>query len=647
MDELILQLKIEANTAAIEDLQKQFEKLKTSTKETSEGFTLADTSMGKMWNTLTTGVEKGVASLKTLTGALAATGIGLLVIAVAALYNWFQKTEEGSNTLKKIMAELGVVMRDGPLFVLNALKIPLDVIVGYFKVLYSVITNMIGVITGKVGLAEAIKNVSASFKEQAEHVKQDVENLKDLAATEKQRAIDTAKLADLQAAQIKQERLDKVALAILNEDAMKSREKAAQAGVTLTQKEALFNKAKDDQNKIYEINHTAALKSIEIAQLAITAGDKSGKALDDLAAANAHLTDVETARDAAMMRIDRRSTATSNAILKQKQEEAKTIAELDEKTLEDKLKGRDKELAAENFSYSQKKIQYKNSAKELEALEKEHAATMIEINQKFDAEQAKKDNENAKAKYEAEKQQWNDIEKQEKDHAKVLEKINSDDFKLKRIDEATYLNNKLMLLKAEGMNEIEAEAQIAEEKKKIDADLEKSKIDSIKRTFEALSSITTKNTILGKAIAVGQAIINTYQGASLALATVPPPFSFIEAGATIAAGLVDVAKISGAKFAAGGMISGSQYSGDHIPIMANSGEFMVNNKAMQNPQIASAVMAFNANPNGNVQGNSQLTEERVAEIVAQGVKSVPVIASQYRTNWSDERVKQRQGHFQV
>ena len=68
----------------------------------------------------------------------------------------------------------------------------------------------------------------------------------------------------------------------------------------------------------------------------------------------------------------------------------------------------------------------------------------------------------------------------------------------------------------------------------------------------------------------------------MALATVPPPFSFIEAGATIAAGLVDVAKISGAKFAAGGMISGSQYSGDHIPIMANSGEFMVNNKAMQN-----------------------------------------------------------------
>ena len=100
MDELILQLKIEANTAAIEDLQKQFEKLKTSTKETADGFSIADTSMGKMWNTLTTGVEKGVASLKTLTGALAATGIGLLVIAVAALYNWFQKTEEGRNDEK-------------------------------------------------------------------------------------------------------------------------------------------------------------------------------------------------------------------------------------------------------------------------------------------------------------------------------------------------------------------------------------------------------------------------------------------------------------------------------------------------------------------------------------------------------------------
>ena len=406
MDTLELELKISANTAAIQDVQSQLDKLKTSTKETSDGFGIADTSLGKLWNTLTTGVEKGVNSFKTLSGALAATGIGLLLISVAELYNWFNKTEEGSNVLKKIMAELGVVLRDGPLFVINALKIPLDVIVGYFKVLYTTITSMIGVITGKIGLSEAIKNVSASFKEQADKVTADAQALVDLAAVEKQRVIDTAHLADLEAAQRKQERVDKEALAILNEDAIKSREKAAQAGVTLAQKEALLNKAKEDQNKIYAINHEAALKSIEIAQLAIKAGDQSGAALDKLAAANAHLTDVETARDAAMMRIDRRSTATSNAILKQKEEEAKTIADLDEKTLEDTLNGRDKELAAEDFKYAQDKIKYAKSAGELEALEKEHVANKLEINAKFDAEDLKKkeeaDNKELKLEHDAE-----------------------------------------------------------------------------------------------------------------------------------------------------------------------------------------------------------------------------------------------------
>src|SRR5262249_12508602 len=55
-----------------------------------------------------------------------------------------------------------------------------------------------------------------------------------------------------------------------------------------------------------------------------------------------------------------------------------------------------------------------------------------------------------------------------------------------------------------------------------------------------------------KAAAIAQAIINTYTAATQALATYPPPLSFIAAGAAIVAGLGMVAQIQAQNFATGG-----------------------------------------------------------------------------------------------
>jgi hypothetical protein len=63
----------------------------------------------------------------------------------------------------------------------------------------------------------------------------------------------------------------------------------------------------------------------------------------------------------------------------------------------------------------------------------------------------------------------------------------------------------------------------------------------------SLSSLVGENTVAGKALAVAQAVINTYQGATLALATYPPPFGAIAAGVTIAAGFANVKKILSTK----------------------------------------------------------------------------------------------------
>jgi hypothetical protein len=49
--------------------------------------------------------------------------------------------------------------------------------------------------------------------------------------------------------------------------------------------------------------------------------------------------------------------------------------------------------------------------------------------------------------------------------------------------------------------------------------------------------------VVGKALAIADATINTYAGAARALKDLPPPFSYIAAATTIASGLLNVQQI--------------------------------------------------------------------------------------------------------
>ena len=61
--------------------------------------------------------------------------------------------------------------------------------------------------------------------------------------------------------------------------------------------------------------------------------------------------------------------------------------------------------------------------------------------------------------------------------------------------------------------------------------------------LDAVAGLIDQNSVAGKAIAVAKAIMSTYEGATKALGTYPPPFGQIAAAATIAAGLINVKKI--------------------------------------------------------------------------------------------------------
>lgn len=95
--------------------------------------------------------------------------------------------------------------------------------------------------------------------------------------------------------------------------------------------------------------------------------------------------------------------------------------------------------------------------------------------------------------------------------------------------------------------------------------------------FTALSEMAEEGSEEQKAFAVTAALINTYQGVTKALATLPPPASYIAAATTLVQGLQAVAKIQG--FAVGG------YTGDgarHEPAgIVHRGEYVFSKPAVE------------------------------------------------------------------
>jgi hypothetical protein len=76
---------------------------------------------------------------------------------------------------------------------------------------------------------------------------------------------------------------------------------------------------------------------------------------------------------------------------------------------------------------------------------------------------------------------------------------------------------------------------------------QQAKLAVISSALGAVAQAVGENTVAGKALAIAQATIDTYAGATLALKTYPPPFGAIAAGVVIAAGLLNVKKIISTK----------------------------------------------------------------------------------------------------
>ena len=99
---------IEKEVKSVEELQKEMSKLGKETKKVAQENTILAKGK-KAFDDMKTGIKGATAGFKGLKGAIAATGLGALLIALTSLFAYFKNSEEGSRKLAIAMEALGII----------------------------------------------------------------------------------------------------------------------------------------------------------------------------------------------------------------------------------------------------------------------------------------------------------------------------------------------------------------------------------------------------------------------------------------------------------------------------------------------------------------------------------------------------------
>jgi hypothetical protein len=130
-------------------------------------------------------------------------------------------------------------------------------------------------------------------------------------------------------------------------------------------------------------------------------------------------------------------------------------------------------------------------------------------------------------------------------------------------------------------------SQAAQFQMKTDQEKYQFGLDQAAQMFTSLGTYNKRAFEAAKAFNIANAVMNTYAGATKALATYPPPFNFIAAAAVVASGLAQVAAIRSQSY------SGRALGG---PVM-NGESYIVGERG---PEL------FTPNTNGSITRNSDL-----------------------------------------
>jgi hypothetical protein len=174
-DEIVAKYKVDVSDASknLDQLASKTENVEKETAKAAKGFKdLGNEAVGAVsmispeiaqaassFNTLKTGVLAMVGTLKTLRGALIATGLGALAVVLGSVAAYFASSEKAANRFKIIMAAIGQVIETvGNLFenlgeaIVDAFSNPKKALQDFSNGIKTYVTNQIDKVSNGVGL---------------------------------------------------------------------------------------------------------------------------------------------------------------------------------------------------------------------------------------------------------------------------------------------------------------------------------------------------------------------------------------------------------------------------------------------------------------------------------------------------------------
>ena len=559
---------------------------------------------------LTGVLGKVVNSFKTLKGAIAASGIGLLALAVAAVGAAFTSSEEGQNKFAKLMGVIGAVtgnfvdlLADLGEKIISTFENPKKAVEDFAKLIKENIVNRFEGLTelipklgeainllfkgqfsaaGKVA-ADAAGKVALGVENITDKIGGAIEKTKEFAAEQAKEAKAAAKVADMRAKADKIDRDLIVSRSKLESQIANLRLKARQEDqFSAAERRAALLKAQDLENTLLD-SETKALVLRRDAQILENTFSRTNKEnLTKEAQARAAVNNQVAARAGVARELQRELNAINGQI---EAADAATKA---------KQEAADKELAAAKEAIRQGLIntEAQRRQEELDAVDRQYKA-LIELakgnaaqqEELAKVQQAKKDaiiKKNADADAAAEKAKTDKTLKEQEDLIKSLEikqEQDKNDFEIRRAEvdrrEKILLEDKTLIdeqrsnlekqfaaerLKISNEEEV-ARGKIFEQRLQIAGNI-LGAINGLTQAFAKEDEASQKKAFkLNKAFGIGQAIISTAVGISNALTAGGNPIKlatgtqFVEAGIVAATGAAQIATIAKSQFGGGANIT--------------------------------------------------------------------------------------------
>ena len=437
------------------------------------------------------GVKKGFASAAvtakgmfgSIKAGLISTGIGVFLVAIGALVQYFKDSEEGASKLKQITSALGVV----------------------FGNITDVVSNL-----GKL-LFDTFSNPKKAIKDLWDAIKTNLIN-------RVTGLIDTFKAAG------------KVIEGVLSLNWDKVKEGAAEYGESLTQVatgvDDLFKKTRDGIKKTADAAKELAKQTKkEVAQAVQLEKDRLALQKFEREAI------VEKARtEKDMMELRLKARDEENFATEERLEFMREANKLAAEQLQ-----KDLHVAKEKLRFQQEENSFSKSTQENLDAEAQLQAQVFQIERSnFSERKRLKSEEQALVKQMAaqEKARLKEIEDAEKAKEKEIADAQAKARKEKEAAEKEALKKSLELAKIEMDKKIAYAKLVEQEKKK-----------TIAMGFDALGALTEKSDKAQKAVAVAKTIYNTQQAIMNAMANVPAPFNVIQSVATGVMGAASIQKI--------------------------------------------------------------------------------------------------------